>query len=247
MQDFGGQNTHIITDTDPRAIHAQLAARGIQSGHFNNGTFNMPKDKFAPAFLAAFKRVLDLHDGETETPLIVAINSDKSMINSYQDKENKNELISKLILQQERAQNVVSLLSALYPDRPVVAIFYDEQTPFELYEDFYVRDFSMNSLHKVGFGTSREDKPIIGAQFFNLVYACPLPFDEKPVMYKDTRDTVSTDRQPDFVEKLTEVNGPHGRPYITKDGKILFDLPPALEHYSATVDAPTSFSPAHKL
>jgi hypothetical protein len=231
MQGFGGQNIHIIRDTDPRDIHAQLKALGIKGGHFNNGTFTLPKDKFAPAFLATFKRISDILE-DNDAPLIVAINSDKSMIDSYEGKENEEDLVAKLVPQQERAQNVTSLLSALYPDRPVVAIFYDEQTPFELYEELYVSGYSMDSLHKVGFGTSLDDKPIIGAEFFDWVYACPLPFDEKPVMHQDTRDATSTDRQPDVVEKLTEVIGPHGKPYITKEGKLLFPVPPTLQKYA---------------
>ncbi len=240
MQSFGGQNAHIITDASPVAIASQLNARGITAGHFNNGTFMLPKDKFAPAFLAAEKRVTDLRDpvDGPDVAIIVAINSDKSMRDSYLGKDNEAELNANLIPQTQRANDTVGLLSALFPNRPVAVIFYDEQTPHELYEGLSKEGFGMKSLHKVGYGTSADDKPIIGSEFFDWVYACPLPFDAKPVMHKDTRDAVATDRRPDVVEKLTEAVGPHGAPYITAQGKLLFPVPASLSQYAAAQGGP---------
>ncbi len=235
MRSFGGQNTHVVKDTDPQVISNSLNALGIKDGHFNNGTFTLPKDVFAPAFLAAFKRVIDLKDG-IDTPLIVAINSDISMIQSFKGKDNEAELVKTLISQEERAQNVISLLSGLFPNRSVVAVFYDEQTPHELYRGLSQNGFGMRSLHKVGYGTTPNEKPIVGAEFFEWVYACPLPHDAKPFMYNDTRDVNSNDRQPDVVEKLTEVIGPHGSPYLTKEGLPLFKLPTELAYLGVKKD-----------
>ncbi len=232
MQEFGGQKTHIIDAVGADAIYDALVVRGITEAHFNNGTFTLPKNTFAPAFLAAFKRVTDLRDPVVGAgiPLVVAINSDKSMRDSYVGKDNEAELNQKLVPQHERAQNAVSLLSALYPHRKVAAVFYDEQTPHELYQGLSANGFGMKSLHKVGFGTSADEKPIIGAEFFDFVYACPLPFDAKPIMYTDTRDALPTDTRPNLVEKLTEVIGPHGAPYMLKDGTLLFPLPLDLQY-----------------
>ncbi len=234
MEGFGGQNAHIITDTNPAEILNALHARGINEGHFNNGTFTLPRNIFAPAFLAAQKRIADLRDdidGEL-MPMIIAINSDKSMRDSYVARPDEADLNLKLIDQNQRAKNVVSTLSALFPKRPVVAIFYDEQTPYELYKFLYDNAFNMKSLHKVGFGTSADEKPIIGAEFFEWVYAYPLPFDAKPVMYADTRDVNAQDVRPNLVEKLTEVIGLHGSSYITTKGKLLFPLPEALQEFA---------------
>ena len=233
MCSFGGTNTHIIEDTNPEIILTRLNSIGIRRGHFNNGTYTLPKDVFAPAFLAAFRRVIDLQP-EAGVPLIVAINSDKSMIDSFKGKNNEDVLVQDLAPQIERAKNVTSLLSALFPDRQTVAIFYDEQTPFELYEALNKNGFDISSLHKVGFGTSPDDKPIIGAQFANWVYACPAPFAGKPVMYTDTRAANEFDTRPNLVEDITEVIGPHGATYIQKGngGKILFPVPAVLSQYS---------------
>lgn len=232
MQDFGGQKVHVIEETGAAAIFDALKARGITQAHFNNGTFTLPKQKFAPAFLAAFKRVTDLRDpvNGADVPLVVAINSDKSMKDSYAGKDNEAALSANLVPQAERAENVASLLSALYPDRPVAIVFYDEQTPRELYSGLSGYGFGLKSLHKVGFGTSREEKPIVGAEFFEWVFACPLPFEAKPVMYNDTRDSLETDVRPNLVEKLTVVHGPHGAPYMIPDGTLLFSLPMDLKY-----------------
>ncbi len=232
MQAFGGQKVHIIEETGAKSIHEALVSRGIYEGHFNNGTFTLPKEKFAPAFLAAFKRVTDLRDSinGSNVSLVVAINSDKSMRDSYAGKDDEAKLIENLVPQLERAENAASLLSALYPDRPVAIVFYDEQTPHELYSGLSERGFGLKSLHKVGFGTNKDEKPIIGAEFFEWVYACPLPFDAKPVMYSDTRDALETDVRPNIVEKLTVEHGPHGAPYILKDGTLLFPLPADLKY-----------------
>jgi hypothetical protein len=233
MSMFGGQRTHIITDKDPEAIMYQLGARGIYSGHFTNGTFTLPLEKFAPTFLAAFKRVSDIHDDVT-TPLIVAINSDVSMKNSYARLNEDDRIMAHIMHTNEetRAYDVVTLLSYLYPRRSVAAIFYDEDTPYELYSEMKQGGFGMKSLHKVGYGTSPDDKPIIGAKFFDWVYACPLPFDAKPVMHTETRNVNATDRAPDLVEKLTDVMGPHGRAYMTTQGKVLFPVSGNLSEFA---------------
>ncbi|PZO82695.1 MAG: hypothetical protein DI626_09835 [Micavibrio aeruginosavorus] len=232
MQDFGGQKVHIIEETGAAAIFDALKARGITQAHFNNGTFMLPKEKFAPAFLAAFKRVTDLRDpvNGVNVPLVVAINSDKSMKDSYAGKDNEAALVENLVPQEERAANAASLLSSLYPDRSVAVVFYDEQTPHEIYSGLSKLGFGLKSLHKVGFGTSDKEKPIIGAEFFEWVFACPLPFDAKPVMYNDTRDALETDVRPNLVEKLTVVHGPHGAPYMIPDGTLLFSLPMELKY-----------------
>ncbi|MFA5591719.1 MAG: hypothetical protein WC989_00195 [Micavibrio sp.] len=235
MKSFGGQHTHIIQETGADSILKALKARGIKAGHFNNGTFMLPEEKLVPAFLSAFKRVVDLRN-DNETPLIVAINSDKSMLASYQGKENEQDLIRGLVPQQQRAEMVVSILSALWPERDAAAIFYDEDTPYALYSGLHGGGFGLKSLHKVGYGTNPSDKPIIGAEFFDWVYACPLYNDERPVMHKETRNAQPADRQPDLVERLTDETGPHGKPYITAGGKLLFPVPPALQKYAPVAE-----------
>jgi len=236
MNDFGGNRTHFITDTNPQQIIEQLKSRGIDEAHFNNGTFTLPKDIFAPNFLAAFQRVLDLQK-DMQTPLIVALNSDKSMRDSYVGKGNEKELNDNLVSQEDRAENILSLLGAMYAHRHCVVVMYDEQTPRELYAELTKRIKTL-SLHKVGFGTSPDDKPIIGSKNFAFVHASPLYNDEKPVMHSETPSTDPSARTPDVVEKLTEEVGPHGQPYITTKGGLLMPVPAALQKYSATKDDP---------
>ncbi|MEM6811353.1 MAG: hypothetical protein AAF549_02690 [Pseudomonadota bacterium] len=236
MHDFGGTNIHFIEELDPTDIVSSLKARGIENAHFNNGTFNLPRDIFAPNFLAAFQRILDLQK-DRQSPLVVALNSNISMRDSFVGKPNEEELNDKLISQDERAENILSLLGTQYPYRQVVVILYDEQTPAELYGA--LRDsLNMLSLHKVGYGTNPKDKPIIGSKFFSFVHASPLYNDEKPAMHQETPQDHPTARTPDVVEKLTEEIGPHGQPYITTKGGLLMPVAKELRQYSATENDP---------
>lgn len=238
MQDFGGENTHFVQDLNVSDITSSLRARGICDAHFNNGTFTLPKDVFAPNFLAAFQRILDLHP-DTRSSLIVALNSDKSMRDSYRGKPNEEELNDELKSQEVRAENILSLLGSMYPYRKSAVIIYDEQTPRELYSALKLqKTIEMLSLHKVGFGTSPGDKPIIGSAEFPFVHASPLYNDEKPVMHQDTPVDDPSARAPDMVEKLTEKRGLHKKPYITTKGGLLIPVPKELAKYSAPPSGP---------
>lgn len=232
MQGFGGQKTHIIEDTNRRLILRQLQALGIESAHVTNGTYMLPRDKLAPSFLAAYKRVIDLK-GDMAGPLLIAANSDKSMLDTYASKPNREELVANLVPQEIRLSTVVSLASELFPDRTVVGVFYDEDTPKKLYGVLKAAHPSFATLHKTGYGTSPDDKPIVGAKQADWVFACPLFYDAKPVMHADTRNFELSHRVPDVIEDLTTVIGPHGQPYITKQGGLLFPLPASLMQYAA--------------
>ena len=188
--------------------------------------------------LAAQKRVLDLSQ-DKGTPLITAINSDVSMLNSYVGKDNEKELAANLIPQETRAHNIAIGLARMFPDHPIVVVMYDEITPFELYQALSQSGFGMKSLYKIGFmiekdeeETKKVNKPIIGAKFFEKVYAFKA-YDDRPVMFHDTRDVQPTDRYPDVVEDLRDTYGPHNRPYLSRDGKVLFPVPTILRDYAA--------------
>lgn len=233
------KNTHIVQSTSLRDIFREMARLNLGRAHFNNGTFTLPVDTYAPGFLAAFQCTLDQLKAAPYDALIVAINSDQSMLDSYWGKPDEAELIKKLIPEDKRASDLVDLMAAMYPDRQNVVIKYDNPTPEELYRNMRRTFPSLGaSLHKLGFGTNPKDRPIIGGKYFDHLLAYPFHFDAKPVMHADTRERLPEDRDPDAVEKLTEIIGPHGQPYITSDGKLLFPVPPALQQFAAPRQGP---------
>ncbi|MEM7618704.1 MAG: hypothetical protein AAF244_04905 [Pseudomonadota bacterium] len=115
--------------------------------------------------------------------------------------------------QETRAFKVAKPLDREFPDRQVIIMFYDEETPTALYDALAENDTeAMVSLHKWGYGTDSDAPKIEGAHNFANVLAYPLPNDTKPVCYDIT---VGEDKS-DFVKvvKLTEQKAPSGELYI---------------------------------
>ena len=91
--------------------------------------------------------------------------------------------------EKDRAQALGQPLAECFPDINISILFFDEETPLELYSGLKKQGVLHNStLHKWGYGTKPDEPAIIGAELFGegCVYASPLPFDEKPVCYDKT-------------------------------------------------------------
>lgn len=205
-------NLTIINNTDSNVIRATLEREGINSGHFTNGTYAYPADMIVPTSLAGFDY---LNDQEETSPsaLIIAVNSDKSMQGIMDAKNASADERANLEGQDTRALKVAKPIADAYPERSVVVMFYDEDTPTALYDHLAETEFGMRSLHKWGYGTDPDAPKIEGAHNFEQIFAFPLPNDTKPVCY----DLTVAEDQSDVVQvvKLTETSRPNGgAPYF---------------------------------
>jgi hypothetical protein len=239
------KNLIIISETGASLIPV-LAEKNIGAGHFTNGTYAPPAALIVPTILAGFQYAVD-NEVNKDAPLIIAVNSDKSMLlimdkkiamgtASNADKEALED-------QNARAQKAAVPLALQHPDRKVVAVFYDEETPNKLYDSLNESGFRMDTLFKWGYGTDSNAGVIEGAESFGLVNAHPLPNDIKPVCTELTR---MTGQKGDLhiVDLRTEA-GTHGKPYISSGNECLFPLDSELLGYGQRGD-PTSSSRAAK-
>ena len=204
-------NLTIINNTDSSVIRAALEREGIESGHFTNGTYAYAAEMIVPTTIAGFNY---LNDQEEVSPsaFIIAVNSDVSMkgvmdANNASDQERYT-----LENQQTRALKVAKPLADEFPNRSIIIMFYDEDTPTVLYNHLAETGFGMRSLHKWGYGTDPKLPKIEGAHNFGQVFAFPLPNDTKPVCY----DLTVAEDQSDVVQvvKLTETVNNAGQAYF---------------------------------
>ncbi len=184
-----------------------------------NGAYAPPREAVLPTTLAGFKFITD-YIADEHTPLIVGINSDKS--------PSPTELEG----QEERAAKFMTELAAQNPNRHVIALFYDEETPKKLFEALLDEGFEINSLHKWGYGGG--DAPaIIGEEYAQRVFSFPLPFQDIVPTYWNQTPAQSPDTKVEIVD-LREVNGLHGAPYMTREGgKLLFPVTPSAQEFAA--------------
>lgn len=203
------KNLQYIESTKHSDIILQLSQIAPKGAHFTNGTYAYSSELIVPTALAGFKRVTQT---QNHLPLVIAVNSDESMRNL-----NKKDFEP----QATRAAKVAEPLAILFPDNPVVVIYYDATTPHELYKALKEKNLT-RTLHKWGYGTNPQEPKIEGAEFFELVYAFPLPNDIKPVCYNDTE--IAQEQQKITVDDL------RGK-LIAKEG-ILFELPTELQMYA---------------
>lgn len=223
--------TVTINLTDKNGIVECLRKIDVTRAHFTNGTFMMPADKIIPTVLAGFQHASEQSQGNEA--FVLALNSDQSMARMMDAKNATAEERASLESQLVRAHKVAAPLQLQHPDRDIVVLFYDEDTPTPLYDYLVESDAVIAaSLHKWGYGTEPNAPRIEGAYNFGAVYAHPLPHDERPVCY----DLTERGNQSGTVKvvKLTEEIGLHGSPYISNDGKLLFPLKDAsLQKYGA--------------
>lgn len=224
-------NLDIIHDTDFATISVKLAGRGIHKAHFTNGTYAPLSDICVPTTLAGFKYIDDQFNTDGAA-LIIAVNSDVSMARINELKVQKGESVNESEDQYTRALKVAKPLAETFPDRDVIVVFYDEETPTELYDALAEREFGMESLQKWGYGTSEKAGRIEGAHNFNRVFGFPFPNDTRELA-PYCNSLTPREEQDVIVKRLTTETGSHGAPYLTEGNKILFPLSTELGVFSA--------------
>lgn len=163
------RNVIIVDSTNIADIIAQMPKNGA---NFTNGTYAFPIEKIQETMLAGFEFV----NSQNDLPMVVAINSDTSM-----QTLGKNGFAS----QQERARKIATPLTDKFPDRQLIIIFYDEATPTKLFEALKGHNLT-KTLHKWGYGITPQEPKIEGAEYFDSVYAFPMPEGHKPICYDET-------------------------------------------------------------
>lgn len=186
----------------------ELAHIGVFSGHFTNGVYSFPPTLVVPTVLAGFQYAVDKAAPDDNAALIIAVNSDKSMA-VIDAKSGKPTLEN----EETRARKVAEPLAMQNPNRKVVVVYYDEETPNALYDALNRKGFKAQSLFKWGYGTNPQAGVIEGAENFGVVRGFPLPNDIKPVCTELTRKT----DQKGSVE-VVDLRGT----YISADNKCLF-------------------------
>lgn len=167
------KNLTIIHTTDFEQIKEKMPRTGA---HFTNGTFAYEKHFIVPTVLTGFNHVNTT--SKKGLPMVIAVNSDRSMM-ALGKQDFEDELT--------RANKVAIPLAEYFPQNKVFVIFYDEPTPFNLYKTLHKHNPAlMHTLHKWGYGTDPTAPKIEGAEYFQTVYASPLPNDTKPVCYDNT-------------------------------------------------------------
>lgn len=215
-------NLKIIDSTDKDDIFQGIAETGASSLSATNGTYVAAQKFVAPTTLAGFQYTKD-NGVQPREALVIAVNSDKSMADIKAAKAALGEDIGEMEDQETRARKVAEPLARQFPEHHVVAIFYDEATPTELYEFLESNTpFELNALFKFGYGTNPEAGDIEGANCFDKVYAFPFPNDAKPLCDNLTGRGANRDNY--TVKKLTDEKCANGQPYMNVDNQVLFDL-----------------------
>lgn len=246
MNETADNKVSLIFDTDLLNISAVLDATseidGVEVMHATNGTYIADPDLYLPTLISGFQYIADNVAGERDA-FVVFINSDQSLKDMY-DKTG-DERFKDFPDQFERMTVIAKAMQVQFQGRPIIIGYYDQETPTELYETLSNESYvAMGSLYKFGYGTNPEAKKIEGADCFDVTIGFPFPNDAKPVCH----DITDAEDQSHVVEvfKLTEEIGPHGKPYMTSDNKVLFPLAEELQQHSAPDAASTTTVPAHK-
>lgn len=215
---------HDVLDT-AHAAYRVLDMMGVHNIHCTNGTYAYPAERTVPTTLAGFQFINDQVASPYDA-FLVAVNSNQSMSGIMAAKNATVAEMSALESEDVRAAKVADALSVHFNNRPVVVLFYHEETPARLYEALAATNINLASLHKWGYGTDPKAPRIEGANNFARVFGFPLPNDVKPVCH----DITALEDQTGVVKvvKLHEQQGLHGKPYISPAGKVQFTLPPGL-------------------
>lgn len=214
------------------ALKTVLDQRGITGLHCTNGTYMYPAERVVPTTLAGFK-YLDEKVSATQDAFLVALNSNVSMANIMDQKNASDAERASLESEDVRASKVAEPLQQLFPHRAIVVLFYDQDTPNQLYGALSEAGLDMKSLHKWGYGTNPQAAKIEATEYFSQTFGFPTPDDTKPVCYGITK--VEDQTNVVSVVKLTEAAGSNGKPYISKAGKLGFDVPASLAQYQQPV------------
>lgn len=234
-------NVTVIRATDEVTIAQELKALGHTDLHCTNGTYSYAAERIIPTMLAGFHYLHDKVAAHGDA-FLIAVNSDVSMNAIMDQKQASQEERAALEDQYQRAMKVAMPLSYQFPDRKIVVVFYDKGTPNDLYDTLAAEALNLETLHKWGYGTDPKAPKIEGAENFNRVLAYPLPNDVKPVCYGITGHA----DQADIIQviKLSEVEGPHGKAYISAKGKVLFPVAALLEEHAEAATGSAAAAPA---
>lgn len=211
-------NLIVIDTIDEHEIAETIRSSGIETLHCTNGTYAYPREKILPTTLAGFQFANDRF-AKTEDAFLVAVNSDVSMADIMKAKGSAEQAES----QKTRITKFATTLAEQFPDRKIVVAFYDKATPTDLYRSLRQDGLHMKTLYKYGYGTDPKAPKIEGADLFDHTLAFPTPDDTRPVCY----DLTQVEDQSPIVSvfKLVEEIGPHGSPYLSPQGRVLFAVP----------------------
>ena len=124
-------------------------------------------------------------------------------------------------------------LAFQHPKRQIIVIFYDEETPRELYEFLKRGGVRLHTLFKYGYGTDPSAPKIEGAPYFDSILAFPMINDLRPVCHAMT-PVEDQSRYVQVVSLVDKLEGNPKSPYLSKDGQVLFSVHETLLDYSAT-------------
>lgn len=219
--------TYILT-TDPHGIVAALYQDNVKGGHFTNGIYAAPADVVVPTTLAGFQFMTDKF-ADWQDALFIAVNSDVSVAGILDKKGAGADERAAMESQYDRAAKVAVPLAEQHPNRNVIILFYDDETPTRLYDELAMAGFEMKGLFKWGFGTKKDAPRIEGAHNFQNVVAFPFLNDDKAICH----DITTCEDQSAFVqvEKLQD-STPDRPAYMTADSKLLFSLASSLQRFA---------------
>ncbi len=209
--------------SDPAVIVESLKSKKVNALHATNGVFGAAKQMVVPTTMAGFQYIHE-NDADKNAALFVALNSDKSMQDMLKAKNAPRAEYDALEDQYTRMRKIMPALATQFPDRMVTFAFYDAQDPVALYEALHTAGFGMRGLHKWGYGTGDNPKPILGAEFFEKVNGFPFP--NSVAHMKPAFWDVTPEGQKGVVQvvDLTKVFGAHGAPYLSAQNEMLMPV-----------------------
>ncbi|MCK5518934.1 MAG: hypothetical protein KAI61_05925, partial [Alphaproteobacteria bacterium] len=157
------KNLTIIETTNSQEISDALKGSGL---HFTNGVYSYEARLIVPTTLAGFRYISEKASSKDDV-FVIAVNSDISINGIYDRKKealdardaesDEYETLKKekeaVESQQVRAEKVAIPLAQLDPERKIIVVFYDTETPTPLYDKLAKDGLNMKSLHKWGYGT----------------------------------------------------------------------------------------------
>ena len=232
-----------IMSARPDDVVTALKKDNTQSLHVTNGAYVPAAKILVPTTVAGFQYLHDTHPDKSAS-MLVAINSNKSMRDALEARNAPGAEFDALEDQYARARKFIPLLTAQFPERRVIMAFYDEQDPVALYGTIDAAGIPIRTLHKWGYGTGDNPKPILGAEFAQSVYG--YPFASATEHMRPAFWDVTPEGQKGSVKivDLTKAAGPHGRAYLSDDNKLLFPVASQLKTFAAdTAAAPGPKAP----
>lgn len=201
--------------------------------HATNGFYAYKGEVIIPKMLAGFQHVAE-HHAKPDDVFLLGVNSDASFHAAMRAKNMSESDIASLESQESRAMKVGVPLALQNPEKLVVAMFYDEETPQQLYNALADARTSLATLHKWDYATQPNAAKIVGAENFKKTLGFPSADGSTPI----GADLTPKEDQSGIVRviDLTKEFGKHGAPYIDIAGKLLFPVRhDSLKGYTAEI------------